>query len=199
MSSIEDNIKNIKKIYMSDSSLGILLDFERVLDAMDLYAFPNWLFGELVEGPSITKYWVKCKFMWPYHLMPDPSGAKRFIPYGVKITYQKDTVLQPVKIKSPGDFRENSKKGKLVPTDVWYVDIMMPKSLLSDIKQGSVEIAGEEVDLTELQSAYERDLDQKALSMAGNAQGTPDMGGAAPDMAAAAPAPGGAPNAAPPA
>ena len=75
----------------------------------------------------------------------------------------------------------------------------MPKSLLSDIKQGSVEIAGEEVDLTELQSAYERDLDQKALSMAGNAQGTPDMGGGAPDMSGAAPAPGGAPNAAPPA
>ena len=159
---IIDNVKNIKKIYMSDSSLNMLLDFERVLDNMDIYAFPHWMLGELVEGPTISKYWVKCKFMWPYNLMPDPNGAKRLIPYGAKITYQKDTVRVPIKINSPDDYRSQGKKGKLVDTKVWYVDIMLPKHLLAEIKQGSVEIAGEEVDLSDLQSAYEKDLDQKS-------------------------------------
>ena len=159
---IVDNIKNIKKIYMSDSSLGMLLDFERVLDSMDMYAFPNRTYGELVEGPQVSKYWVKCKFMWPYNLMPDPNGAKRLLPYGAKITYQKDTVRVPIRIKTPGDYRENSKKGKLVDAKVWYVDIMLPKNLMSEIKQGSVEIAGEDIDLGDLQSAYEKDLDQKS-------------------------------------
>ena len=193
MVDIIDNVKNIKKIYMSDASLGILLDFERVLDSMDMYVFPHWKLGELVEGPAITKYWVRCKFMWPYNLMPDPNGAKRLIPYGARVTYQKDTVRIPVKIKTPGDYRDGSKKGKLVEAKVWYVDIMLPKSLLSDIKQGSVEIAGEDIDLNELQSAYEKDLDQQALTMASSAQSQPaspagpEMGG--PDMAA-----GGVPN-----
>lgn len=164
MADIIDNVKNIKKIYMSDSSLSMLLDFERVLDSMDLYAFPNWLYGELAEGPVISKYWVKCKFMWPANLMPDPKGAKRLLPYGAKITYEKDTVLVPVKILSPDDYRDGSKKGKLVPTKVWYVDIMLPKHLMAEIKQGSVEIAGEDIDLSDLQSAYEKDLDQKALT-----------------------------------
>lgn len=171
---IIDNVKNIKKIYMSDSSLNMLLDFERVLDNMDLYTFPNWMMGELVEGPTVSKYWVKCKFMWPYNLMPDPSGAKRLIPYGAKITYQKDTVRVPIKINSPDDYRDQGKKGKLVDAKVWYVDIMMPKHLMAEIKQGSVEIAGEDVDLSDLQNAYEKDLDQKS-STDQQQQQAPDM------------------------
>ena len=47
---VADNIKNI---YMSDGSLTTLLDFERVLDELDIYAFKNWEIGELVEGPDI--------------------------------------------------------------------------------------------------------------------------------------------------
>jgi hypothetical protein len=164
---IIDNVKNIKKIYMSDSSLNMLLDFERVLDNMDLYAFPNWLYGELVEGPTISKYWVKCKFMWPENLMPDPNGGKRLLPYGAKITYEKTSVRVPVKINNPDDYRDGSKKGKLVEAKVWYVDIMLPKVLMSEIKQGSVEIAGEDVDLSDLQSAYEKDLTQNSMT-AGN-------------------------------
>jgi hypothetical protein len=165
MVDIVDSVKNIKKIYMSDASLGILLDFERVLDSMDMYVFPHWKMGELVEGPIVSKYWVKCKFMWPYNLMPDPSGAKRLIPYGARITYEKDTVKMPVKINSSEDYRDGSKKGKLVDAKVWYVEIMLPKELLNEIKQGSVEIAGEDIDLSELQSAYEKDYDQKALTV----------------------------------
>jgi len=158
---ITDNIRNIKKIYMSDSSLNMLLDFDRVLDNLDVYAFPNWLLGELVEGPTISKYWVKCKFMWPENLMPDPSGGRRLLQYGAKITYEKTTVKIPVKIESPADYRQGSKKGKLIETKVWYVDIMMPKNLMAEIKQGSVEIAGEDVDLSDLQSASEKDLTDK--------------------------------------
>jgi len=159
---IIDNVKNIKKIYMSDSSLNMLLDFERVLDNMDLYTFPNWLLGELVEGPTINKYWVKCRFMWPENLMPDPNGAKRLSPYGAKITYEKATVKVPVKIKTPSDYRAGSTKGKLVDAKVWYVEIMLPKHLMAEIKQGSTEIAGEDIDLNDLQIAYEKELDQKA-------------------------------------
>ena len=169
MVEIIDNIKNIKKIYMSDSSLNMLLDFERVVDNMDLYSFQNWEYGELVEGPMISKYWVKCKFMWPENLMPDPSGGKRLLQYGAKITYEKSKVKVPIKINGPDDYRDGSKKGKLVETKVWYVDIMLPKQLMAEIKQGSIEIAGEDVDLSDLQSAYEKDLSGKASMTQGAA------------------------------
>ena len=35
--------ENIRDIYMSEGSLSTLLDFERVLDELDLYAFKNCL------------------------------------------------------------------------------------------------------------------------------------------------------------
>jgi len=47
--SIVDTIKNI---YMSDGAMSTLLDFERVLDEADIYAFRNWSLGELVQGPD---------------------------------------------------------------------------------------------------------------------------------------------------
>ena len=47
---LKDIISNIKDIYMSDSSIVTLMDFERVLDEIDLYVFKNWKRGELVEG-----------------------------------------------------------------------------------------------------------------------------------------------------
>ena len=71
---VADNIRNI---YMSDGSLTTLLDFERVLDELDIYAFRNWAIGELVQGPDIGKYTVGCIFMWPEKLMPDPRGGRR--------------------------------------------------------------------------------------------------------------------------
>jgi hypothetical protein len=186
---IKQSLQSIKNIYMSDNSLSMLCDFERVLDSVDIYAFPNWSKGELVEGPKITKYFVRCKFMWPAKMMPDPNGGKRLLPYGVMISYEKKNIKIPVEIKSSDDYRPNSKKGKLVDTPVWIVEIMMPKHLMKDIKQGSKEIAGEEIDLNDLAQAYEEDLEQKAMIAPG---GAPNMGGQAAGGGGAAP---GIPNA----
>lgn len=140
------------------------MDFERVLDNVDIYTFPNWGKGELVEGPKIAKYFVKCTFMWPESLMPDPSGGKRLLPYGVRINYRKTHVEMPVAIKDSDDYRPGSKKGKLIKAPVWLVEILMPKHLMQEIKQGSKEIAGEEIDLSDLSQAYEKSYDQKALT-----------------------------------
>ena len=39
---IVDIIKNTKTLYMSESSLETMMDIERVLDSLDIYAFQNW-------------------------------------------------------------------------------------------------------------------------------------------------------------
>lgn len=190
---IKDSIQAVKNIYMSDNALSMLMDFERVLDNVDIYTFPNWEKGELVEGPAITKYFVRCKFMWPRSKMPDPKGGKRLLPYGVRISYEKTYVEMPVEIKDSDDYRPNSKKGKLVKVPVWIVEILMPKHLMKDIKQGSKEIAGEEIDLSDLQQAYEKSFDQKALTSPEESAG-PVGGAQAASQAPTMQPPGGMPN-----
>lgn len=152
---LKDIIDNTKDLYMTDSSLNTLLDFERVLDELDLYAFSNWKKGELVEGPTIEKYFVSCIFMWPYKLMPDPRGAERLAEYDVEIRYKKDFLESPVKVKSPDDYQAGTHYPKMEKKPIWLVELVMPKKLITDINQGSLELEGDTIDMEDVDAAYE--------------------------------------------
>jgi hypothetical protein len=167
--------ENIRDIYLSEGSLLTLLDFERVLDELDLYAFRNWQIGELVSGPEIGKYRVTCIFMWPEKLMPDPRGARRLLPFDCVVKYKKTNMKVPMKIEDPSDYRPGTKKARLIEKKIWLVEISMPKALMSDIRTGSIELEDEEIDLEDLDRAYEQDLDQESYQSeqtADNAQQT---------------------------
>jgi hypothetical protein len=162
--------ENIKDIYLSEGSLLTLLDFERVLDELDLYAFKNWQIGELVSGPTIGKYRVNCIFMWPEKLMPDPRGARRLLPFDCEVKYKKTRMKVPMKVQDPDDFRPGTHKARLIEKKIWLVEISMPKALMSDIRTGSVELEDEEIDLEDLDRAYEQDLDQESYQSDQQAQ-----------------------------
>jgi hypothetical protein len=153
--------ENIRDIYLSEGSLLSLLDFERVLDELDIYAFKNWQIGELVAGPEIGKYRVTCIFMWPEKLMPDPRGARRLLPFDCDVKFKKTVMKVPIKITDPSDYRPGTHKARIGEAKIWLVEITMPKTLMSDIRTGSIELEDEEIDLADLDDAYEQDLDKE--------------------------------------
>ena len=106
-------LDTVKGIFTSDGSMSILLDFERVLDEADVYAFKHWLLGELVQGPDIRRYTVKCTFMWPYKLMPDPSAVKRLLNLGCKVTYGKSSIKVPIEVEDYEDFVPGTRYPKM--------------------------------------------------------------------------------------
>lgn len=159
VANVRDIIDNTKNIYMTDSALESLMDFERVLDELDTYVFKNWIKGELVEGPIYEKYFVTCTFMWPHKLMPDPRGAERLLDYNCKVRFRKTTFSYPVTVKDQGDFRPGTHMPRMVDKPVWLVEIVMPKQLMSDIHRGSVELESETVDLEDIEQSYEVGLD----------------------------------------
>lgn len=134
-----DVIKNIENMYDSNSSFGVLKDFERVLDELDLYVYKNWEDGELAEGPTVDRHWVVAKFFWPRNAMPDPMGAKRLLDYDCKVSYQKSYMVRPKEIKDPDDFRPGTKKGKLERHPIWIVEIRMPKNLITEIYNANLD------------------------------------------------------------
>ena len=154
--SIVDTIKNV---YMSDGSMSNLLDFERVLDEADIYAYKNWKHGELVQGPDIGRYSAKCIFMWPYKLMPDPRGALRLVKIGCKVTFGKGEIDVPVQVKDYEDFNPGTNYPKMQKRKVWFVEVVIPVELMDNIKEGSVDLAGQTIDLSEIDDAYDEDLD----------------------------------------
>lgn len=156
---IHDVIENTKEIFMTDSSLATLLDFERVIDELDTYVFANWKEGELVEGPIYEKYFVSCTFMWPYKLMPDPRGGERLLDYDCEVYYSKDTLEYPIKVKTPDDYAPGTKMPKLGKKPVWLVTIVMPKKLMQEIQQGSLDLESATLDLEDVEKAYEEGED----------------------------------------
>ncbi len=140
MHDVLDIIKNVQSLYAVGPTLGILKDFERVIDELDVYVFKNWEDGELLSGPVDSRHFVTCSFMWPEENMPDPAGGKRLLDRGCKVTYKRDELLKPREIKSPEDYRPGTTKGKIDAHPIWVVEIKMPKELMGNFKHGKDEI-----------------------------------------------------------
>lgn len=174
MQDVYEVIKNVEQIYESNTSFQILKDSERVLDELDLYVYENWSNGEIAYGPKIDRHWVTLGLMWPRAEMPDPMGGKRLLEYDCKVTYKKDHLIVPRKIRKQEDFRPGTKKGKLDRKPIWLVEIMMPKKLIGDMFEGYMTAP-----TPPTQPQGEQPADAAAA-------GAPDAAGATPD---AAPAP----------
>tara|TARA_Y100000592_G_C5333650_1_gene250781 strand:- start:87 stop:551 length:465 start_codon:yes stop_codon:yes gene_type:complete len=144
MHDVLDIIKNVQSLYAVGPTISILKDFERVIDELDVYVFENWSEGELLSGPVDSRHFVTCSFMWPADKMPDPAGGKRLLDKRCKVTYQKDELLKPRKIKNPNDYRPGTTKGKIDAHDIWVVEIKMPKELIGNFKYGKDTIEKED-------------------------------------------------------
>ncbi len=156
---LSDILDNTKEIFMTDSALTTLMDFERVLDELDLYVFAHWKEGELVEGPVYEKYFVTCTFMWPYKRMPDPRGGERLLSYDCEVYYKESKLEYPIKVKNPDDFEAGTKMPKMKRVPVWLITVVMPKKLMQEINQGSLELEGEVIDMEDVEQAYEEGTD----------------------------------------
>ncbi len=92
---MDSNI-TIQNLYDQAGLLDILVSVEEYLDNMDLYAYKNWIEGEIVEGPIVSKYWVEVTLKYTRDVFPDPRGALIFENQGTLITIKKDYEVKPI-------------------------------------------------------------------------------------------------------
>jgi hypothetical protein len=59
---------------------------------------------------------------------------------------------------------------KMGKKPVWLVTIVMPKKLMQEIKQGSLELEGATLDMEDIESAYEEGTDDSTDDTDANAQ-----------------------------
>ena len=98
--------------------------------------------------------------MWPYKLMPNPKGSKRLVTVGCTVKFVKTTIEVPVEVKDYENYVPGTRYPKMAPKKVWLVYIEIPKELLDDIKEGTIDLAGQTIDLEELDDSYDEDLDK---------------------------------------
>jgi hypothetical protein len=103
------------------------MEFERTLDDAEVFAYRNWILGELVQGPDIERYWYNTTWMYPRDKMPDPMGGLRLTKLGAKVSFRKSIFKKPVKVRGPEDWIDSStKRTKIVDHPIWLVTINLP-------------------------------------------------------------------------
>lgn len=130
----------IKYVSRNNTLLDMLLRFEKVLDDVNLYAFRNWIKGEILEGPDLGRHYITVKLMYPYKEMPDPAGAERLLRIDCLIKFEKDTLETPMPAErftdaiAAQDYQDGSepKKYEIKREEVWMVTIKMPRRYVDE-------------------------------------------------------------------
>jgi hypothetical protein len=83
----------------------------------------------------------------------------RLINIGCRVTYGKGEVKVPVEVKDYEDFVPGTRYPKMHERKVWFVEVVVPVDLMDDIKEGTIDLADQTIDLSEIDDAYNEDLD----------------------------------------
>lgn len=168
MTDLETIKKTLVNVSKGNDVLDMLMEFERTLDNVELFAYDNWILGELVEGPDISRYWFKTVWMYPYVKMPDPDGGLRLLKIGANISYKKGVFKKPVKVKGPQDWVDpETKKAKLAEHPVWFVIIELPIKFIDRGLTRIDDIIQHDIEKTnaELSGAFEQEVPEEAPQM----------------------------------
>lgn len=160
-------IKQLDKNINRGSSLDTLMQFDAVLDNLNVYAYKNWIEGEIVDGPHVERYWVTVTLLYPRKLMPDPDAAQRLIDNGCKVFYAKDTLITAAKLNTPDDReqmdgpdgqRPMQPRTKKLKRPVWLITVEMPRNYMDSITTGKIAIDDLSIDTEAVESAYDDNL-----------------------------------------
>jgi len=169
---IADSESVVKRITDSEDLLSIAIDIEQYFDSNNLYAFKNWIEGEIVGGPFVKRYWVKIVLKYDYHKMPDPDGGLRLLKHGTKIHYDIKYEEHPKEIKSPSDYQPGTKKPKMEKNKVWIITILIPKRFVQNLDSEVMDTYDDEVDVNTVDDSQGQTNPEQAVD-----QGQlPDMG-----------------------
>ncbi len=157
--------KTLVGISRGDTILDMLMEFERTLDNAEIFAYKNWILGELVEGPEIGRYFFKVVFMYPYRMMPDPNAGLRLTKLGAKVNFRKGIFKRPVKVEGPEDWQDpQTKRAKMNKTEIWLVTIELPMKYIHRGLEQTDDIIQKDIEDTnaELADAYDENTSEEA-------------------------------------
>ena len=172
---IELKVLNDKIVEVSNDNtlLDMLMEFEKTLDELDMYAFKNWDQGEILEGPSIGRHYVNVKLMYPSKKMPDPEGAKRLLARDCLVKYSKDSLESPRRVLAFDDVKVEVRPDggqrftpKTETESVWVVDIKMPRRYVDEFSAEHVE-AQEDEFIDNEDTGAEAQLGQEQINQVG--------------------------------
>ena len=128
-----DKIRNslVSEYYDNSVMLNVAMNIETFLsDDVLLYPYTNWGKGEVVGGPYLKRYFASIILRYDYKDMPDPEGAVVLKDFGVNVKYKKINEKVVDEEKS-----ENSTEKVFKKEPAWYIQLDIPRDLVTDERQ----------------------------------------------------------------
>lgn len=158
---------DFEQLQESPTLLDILIQMEDILDSMDVYVFPNWLKGEVVEGPNVRRYWVDMTLLYPFNAkskdrgMPDPKAALRLLKHGIRVDYDRGRYEntgddEPTRIDAETADDRNDENL------VWLLRVSMPRRLIVQMEAAQHDFYDDEVDIDQVEDAKDTGLDDES-------------------------------------
>lgn len=163
----QDILSSLQQNISSNSALDTLMQVDGTLDRLNVYAYKNWIEGEIVDGPNIDRYWVTLTLMYPRKLMPDPAGAERIIKWGGKVFYAKEELITAAKLVSPDDkampdtgddMRPGQGRAKKVKRPIWLVTLELPRETMDKVSTSEKRVDDMSIDTDSVEQAYDDGL-----------------------------------------
>jgi|TARA_R110002074_G_scaffold336462_1_gene506986 hypothetical protein len=163
----QDILSSLQQNINSNSALDTLMQVDGTLDRLNVYAYKNWIEGEIIDGPTIDRYWVTLTLMYPRKLMPDPDGAERIIKWGGKVFYAKEDLHTAAKMVDPEDretpdnqsgMRPGQGRAKKVTRPIWLVTLILPRETMDKISTSEKRVDDMSIDTDSVEAAYDDGL-----------------------------------------
>lgn len=151
----------IKNIAEQETAVDMLLEVEKTMEIAGVFSYKNWDLGELVDGPHIDRYWITTAWMYPKKLMPDPEAGLRLLKYDCKVKFGQSHYIEVERVLGPENIQpdvDQNKKAKSKKLPVWVVTISMPRRFVDDSHEGVFQVSGEEIDISDLQAAWDDEV-----------------------------------------
>ena len=158
------DIKGTVQTLFDDSGmLDILLGIEEYFDNSDLYVFANWIKGEVVEGPIISKYWVEVTLKYNMDEVPDPRGAFLFQNQGTKIYVRRDVEEVPLKYaRDQNELDSETMKVNIEEIPVLLVKFIIPRRLVDASSVTEYQLLDDDIQETDVTEVPQEQAPEEA-------------------------------------
>lgn len=148
---IQELIRNNSNLFKHESYLDILIEVERHLDNFHLYVYDNWIDGQVVQGPKVTRYWVEIVLMFPMDAKPDMEAAKTLIKHGIKV-FTRTGILK-TSVPPENDYEIIPPEKRTVKEDVFFVKLFVPTKYVTEVNFDRLGFIDTEINLEDLEKA----------------------------------------------
>lgn len=157
--------RNTRNLDENETLMDVAMECAYFLEQIGALAYQNWDKGEIISGPSVSRFFSTISLMFSSQALPDITVLDRLTAMDCKVSHTTDTYKRVVSYKEDDPNAEFHQK--IINHKVWIVTIKIPNRYLALDGNTVMNIDGEEVYYDDIEIVY-NDEAEEAMNQDGD-------------------------------